>query len=299
MPHTVWSLIRGVLNLLSFDQRIGCDRSIFCPAYIIIADRRLFRSGIPGSPDVSGARYRPSLFGYRRDRKFTETTTGSGRMTTQKSCEFLSRPEIWQRFSPIKPMRFCGSCDPCAAGLLLLRRVSAPRLNITERHGCVASYRHSLMQLKFDTSSGLITGRMRFHDKETPTVYPFPETMSSFRLPAACYASNPAQRFNRAAHTEQSERVLQLQHSATLDFTFLWKRIRLGEITYTYTIDARSMLIDVQVALDLDPGIQVSDVILTIGHGLSHRYFQKYCYRQANGDDPHIHCSRSEAGSDG
>jgi hypothetical protein len=48
--------------------------------------------------------------------------------------------------------------------------------------------------------------------------------------------------------------------------------VRLGRATYTYTIDAASMLIEVEVALDVDPGADVSDVILTIGQdNVSHR----------------------------
>jgi hypothetical protein len=189
-----------------------------------------------------------------------------------KVLEFLSRPEIWQRF-PDQTNEILRFVRSMCRGPFILRRVSAPRLDLTERHGCVASYRHSLMQLKFDTSSGLITVGMRFHDERNADSLSFTGNYVQFSYRRRRFRI-PLERFDSATHTKQNEHVLQLQHSAALDFTFLWKRIRLGEITYTYTVDARSMLIDVQVALDLHPGIQVSDVILTIGHGLSHRYFR-------------------------
>jgi len=48
----------------------------------------------------------------------------------------------------------------------------------------------------------------------------------------------------------------------------------LGRINYTYTFDARSMLFEVEAALDLDPRIQVSNVVLTVGHdGLGYCFF--------------------------
>ncbi|WP_431270934.1 hypothetical protein [Dankookia sp. P2] len=47
--------------------------------------------------------------------------------------------------------------------------------------------------------------------------------------------------------------------------------LRLGRLTYTYTLDARSMFFDVAAELDLDPAVTVSGLVLTIGHdSLSH-----------------------------
>jgi hypothetical protein len=51
----------------------------------------------------------------------------------------------------------------------------------------------------------------------------------------------------------------------------LQRRSRLGRVSYVYTIDARSMVIGIEAALEVDPAAAVSDVVLTIGQDqLSH-----------------------------
>jgi len=58
-----------------------------------------------------------------------------------------------------------------------------------------------------------------------------------------------------------------------LYFALRWRQLRLGQLTYTYTIDARSMAIQVEASLDLAPGREVSDVMLTVAHNFEHSYF--------------------------
>jgi hypothetical protein len=60
---------------------------------------------------------------------------------------------------------------------------------------------------------------------------------------------------------------LQLRHSGDLYFKSHGRPLQLGRITYTCSIDARSMFIDVDISLEIASGVQVSDVVLTIGHG--------------------------------
>ena len=189
-----------------------------------------------------------------------------------KVLEFLSRPEVWRRF-PNETNEILRFVKSMCRGPFMFRRISGPRLDLVEKQDAVISYRHSLMQLKYDRSHGALTIGARFHDERNADSLSLTGNYVEFNYRRRRFK---LQIDNFSCHTQeiQDDHVLQLRHSADLDFMPLWSRIPLGRITFTYIIDARSMLIDVQVTLDLDPRIQVTDVVLTIGHGLSYRYFK-------------------------
>ncbi len=191
-----------------------------------------------------------------------------------KVLEFLSRPEIWEKF-PDQTNQILHFVRSMCRGPFILRRVSTPRLDLTENRGSVVSYCHSLMQFEYDTSSGALTAGVRFHDERNAATLALSGNYVQFSYRRRRFKL-PLERFSHSAHTKLNKHVLQLQHSAELDFTHFWKHIHLGHITFTYVIDARSMLIEVQVALELDSSIEVTDVVLTIGHNLTlpHRYFR-------------------------
>jgi hypothetical protein len=114
---------------------------------------------------------------------------------------------------------------------------------------------------------------VRFHDERThdnlwltANRVEFTYRRDRFRLSAESAISN--------VDTVQKGHMLQLRHSSDLYFTPRWRPVRLGQLTYTYTIDARSMLIEVEAALDLEPGREATDVVLTVGHdALDYPYF--------------------------
>jgi hypothetical protein len=189
-----------------------------------------------------------------------------------KVLEFLSRPEVWQRFPDETHEILCFVRSMCK-GPFIFRRVSAPRLDLVEKQGTIISYRHSLLQIKYDKSSGNLTLGMRFHDERSADSLSLVGSYIEFSYRRRRFKI-PLIGLNYAAHTEHDRSTLILKHSADLDFSPFWQRIPIGRITFSYTIDARSMLIDTEVALDLDPGIQVYDVVLTIGHALEHRNFE-------------------------
>src|ERR1700739_2631831 len=115
-------------------------------------------------------------------------------------------------------------------GPYIFRRVRSPRLGASGKVGAASKYLHSLMQLKSDLLRGAVAAGVRFHDERTH--------------------DNLWLTGNRIEFTR--------------------RRRRLGQLTYTYTIDARSMVIEAEAALDLAPGREVSDVVLTIGHNFEH-----------------------------
>ena len=64
-----------------------------------------------------------------------------------KVLEFLSRPELWQRF-PHQTNEILRFVRAMCRGPLIFRRVSPPRLEPTEISGTLGGYRHSLMDVK-------------------------------------------------------------------------------------------------------------------------------------------------------
>ena len=186
-----------------------------------------------------------------------------------KALELLSRPEVWRRF-PEQTVEILRFVQAMCHGPFIFRRVSIPRLEWSGRAGGIDSFCHSLMQLRCDLSRGVVVAGTRFHDGRTAD-----NLMLSGNSVAFSYKGRRFRLDVEDAITEfdtaQQNGVLTLCHSSELHFTPLWKSLRLGRITYTYTIDARSLLIGVEAVLDVDASANIADVVLTIGHDyLSH-----------------------------
>ena len=181
-----------------------------------------------------------------------------------KVLEFLSRPELWRRF-PRQTTEILRFVRAMCRGPLIFRRVSPPRLDPTEKQGALSGYRHSLLGIKYDLSRGEVFASLRFHDERnrdnllmTGNYVEFTYHRRRFKLGVEPAISD--------VDAKQHGHALRLRHSGDLHFEARRRRLRLGRIAYAYTIDARSMLIDVEVTLEIEPGVQVSDVVLTIGH---------------------------------
>jgi hypothetical protein len=181
-----------------------------------------------------------------------------------KVLEFLSRPELWQRF-PRQTTEILRFLQAMCCGPLIFRRVSPPRLDPTEKQGALGGHRHSLMNVKYDLSRGHVFAGLRFHDERnsdnlllTGNYVEFTYRRRRFRLGVESAISD--------VDAKQDTHTLRLRHSGDLHFKSRRTELRLGRITYTYTIDARSMLIDVEVILEIEPGVPATDVVLTIGH---------------------------------
>ena len=149
-------------------------------------------------------------------------------------------------------------------GPFIFRRVGAPLLEPLGT-GETSPYRHSLMRIRCDLGQGAVVAGLRFHDERNADNLLLGGNYVAFtyrgrrrKIPV------PVRRPNRAtpsatgtccgcAMPPRSRPRLRQRGSA--------------RSTYTYTFDARSMLFEVEAALDLDPGVEVADVVLTVGHG--------------------------------
>jgi hypothetical protein len=181
-----------------------------------------------------------------------------------KVLEFFSRPELWHRF-PAETGEILRFVRAMCRGPLIFRRVSPPRLEPLEKREGRSRYRHSLMDIEYDLPRGVVAAGLRFHDERnsenlllTGNRVEFTHRRRRYRLEVEPAISD--------AHAQQQGHSLTLRHSGDLHFTSRGKPLRLGRITYNYSIDARSMFIDVEAVLEIASGVQVSDVGLTIGH---------------------------------
>jgi len=181
-----------------------------------------------------------------------------------KSLEFLSRPEVWRRF-PVEIAEVLRFVRSMCRGRYIFRRVSGPRLELGGKNGTVATYMHSLMRLKHDLSNGAVAAGVRFHDERTHDNLWLTGNRVEFNYRRRHFQLNVENAISNVGAVQEGHK-LRLQHTSDLYFTPRWRRLRLGQLTYTYAIDERSMLIDVEAALDLEPGRAVSDVMLTVAH---------------------------------
>jgi hypothetical protein len=186
-----------------------------------------------------------------------------------KVLEFLARPELGTRYAAevgqiIKFLR------AMCRGPFIFRRISAPRLELAGQDGTATSYYHSLMHVRFDLSHGYIVAGLRFHDGRTADNLLLCANRVGFTHSGRPYSIN-VERAIDSVNAEHKNNTLILHHSGDIFFKPKWRTIRLGRIAYTYMINACSMIINVEVVLEVDPNANVSDVTLSIGHDhLSH-----------------------------
>lgn len=187
-----------------------------------------------------------------------------------KVLEFLSRPEIWRRFpeQTLEVLRFVQSM---CRGPFMFRRLSTPRLEpATGGDGGDGLYTHSLMHVRHNLARGEVVVGIRFHDSRTANNLLLTGNYVEFLYKNRRFVVDVEDAVSEIDAQHQGH-TLTLRHSGDVYFKPRWKALRLGRITYLYTIDARSMVIEATATLEVDPGVEVADVVLTIAHdNLSH-----------------------------
>lgn len=186
-----------------------------------------------------------------------------------KLLEMMSRPEVWRRF-PNETAELLRFVRAMCCGPFIFRRVSVPRLERLGQEGSFLNFAHSLLHLRCDLGRGVVAAGVRFHDGRTADNVFLTGNYVQFLYKGQQIALDIEDAIVNSDIVEVG-RQLVLSHSSELSFTHRRNTIRLGRATYTYTIEAASMLIAVEATLDVDPAAEVSDVVLTIGHdNLSH-----------------------------
>lgn len=186
-----------------------------------------------------------------------------------KVLELLFRPSLWRRFPDEtgEILRFLRSmCD----GPFIFRRIGAPRLERLTGDDSTGSWIHSLMHIRTDLLNGSVMLGVRFHDGRTAQNVFLAGNYMQFRHRGLQLTLDVED-----AITKVSSRLgngqLVVSHAGDLHFDSQGGLQHLGRVTYTYQIKQHSMLVQVEVALEINPEVEVEDVVLTIGHdNLSH-----------------------------
>ena len=181
-----------------------------------------------------------------------------------KVLEFLSRPELWQRF-PRQTTEILRFVRAMCHGPLIFRRVSPPRLEPADSRGALGGYYHSLMDVRYDLSRGEVTAGLRFHDERNRDNLLLSGNYVEFSYHRRRFKVRVEPAISDIEASQHGQTLI-LRHCGDLYFKSSRKQLRLGRIGYTYSVDARSMLIEVEVGLEIEPGLPATDVVLTIGH---------------------------------
>jgi hypothetical protein len=189
-----------------------------------------------------------------------------------KVLEFMSRPEVWQRY-PDQTLEMLRFVRWMCQGPFMFRRVSTPRLErIGDGDGLIggAQYIHSLMHVRRDLRQGMVAVGVRFHDIRTADNLLLSGNVVRFTHRGRRHSVDVEDAVTEVETVEQGH-TLTLRHTSDLSFKPRSAAQRLGRITYLYNFDARAMLFGVEAVLEIDPEADIADVELTIGHDhLSH-----------------------------
>jgi hypothetical protein len=183
-----------------------------------------------------------------------------------KVLELLGHPSIWaKRPEAVRDiLQFLRAmCD----GPFIFRRIALPRLVTTRHEGGQAEFLHSLMNVGCDLARGVVSLGMRFHDGRTARNVVMTGNYVRFAHRGRVYTVDVEDNITHHA-IERTEAAVRLVWRADIGFArapFLLQKRRLGTLTYTCTIRANTMFVDFEAALDIDSGIEVSDVVLSFG----------------------------------
>ncbi len=186
-----------------------------------------------------------------------------------KVLEFLALPALWNRW-PDRCRDVLEFIESLCDGPFILRRTGHARLEERAREGGAGRWVHTFMNLSCDLPNGSVTVGMRFHDIRTARNLILNQHQVEFQYQGRGYRLVAEGR--TTAHSMHHEGLdLVLSHTNDLRFDPGTGPVRLGTLVATFRFDGRSMFVGAELALDLDPGITISDVILGFGHDqLSH-----------------------------
>lgn len=183
-----------------------------------------------------------------------------------KVLELLSLPSVWRAHpeSVTEVVRFvCAMCD----GPLIFRRIAAPRFSIEQNEGGQGRFLHSLMNVSCDLDRGEVALGMRFHDGRTAKNVTFGGNYVRFRHGLITHTIDAEDGIFRTA-IEPFDDGVRLTWTSRIEYKkglFSKLRTHVGDLTYTCTIVAQSMFVTLQAEFDINPGVELSDVVLTFG----------------------------------
>ncbi|MBP0492358.1 hypothetical protein [Roseomonas indoligenes] len=179
-----------------------------------------------------------------------------------KALEFLSLPKVWWAYPEAVEATFGFLRDLCR-GPYVYRRLGQARLEAVENDGARARFVHSLMDITCDLPRGIVTVGVRFHDGRTARNVMLTGNYVRFTYAGIGHTLDVEDAIGAWEIRHRGD-SLELSHASELRFAQHGRDLRLGRLVYAYRFDARSTIFRVEASLDLDPGVTVSDLVLTI-----------------------------------
>src|SRR5215471_6681668 len=141
-----------------------------------------------------------------------------------KVLEFLSRPEIWQRY-PEQVSEILRFVRFMCRGPFMFRRISAPRLELAGSRNKDVRYTHSLMHIGCNLSRGLVVIGVRFHDIRTADNLLLSGNHVEFIHKGRRYRIDVEDNVNDTDLAHEGH-TLTLRHSGDLHFKAGWRSLR-------------------------------------------------------------------------
>jgi hypothetical protein len=221
--------------------------------------RHLMQHPVPEAPEKSIAETEEALDG---DRWFWADDNA-------KILEFLAVPQLWSRYP-----KQCGDIlrfiDKLCYRPFILRRIGHARLDqIADDASGAARFVHTFMHLSSDLARGVVNVGMRFHDIRTARNLIFTGNAIEFTYGERKHKLSVEESIIDHSIVRNGPELF-LKHTSEIKVSTAAGEKCLGLLDYVYTIDARTMFVNVAVELRLEDE-DVSDVVLTIANSdLSH-----------------------------
>lgn len=184
-----------------------------------------------------------------------------------KVLELLGLPALWRNHQDdiTRILTFLGTfCE----GPLIFRRIARARMEEVVRGDGEYALLHGMMNVNATPSKGIVSLGMRFHDGRTARNVLLTGNYVQFTHRGRNHVLDVEQAITGHA-VEHDGDCVHIRWHADLRLPagmFSRHRGRLGRLTTTTTIRPDTMFVDVENELQLDPGVCVSDVVLTFGY---------------------------------
>jgi hypothetical protein len=202
-----------------------------------------------------------------------------------KILEFLAVPQLWSCY-PKQCADILRFIDRLCYGPFILRRIGHARLDqITDAASGAARFVHTFMHLSSDLARGIVNVGMRFHDIRTARNLIFTGNAIEFTYGERRHKFSVEESIIDYSIVRDGPELF-LKHTSEIKVPTDGGEKRLGLLDYVYTIDARTMFVNVAAELRLEDE-EVSDVILTIAnsdlsHGENDVFYTSVQFRSAS-----------------
>lgn len=183
-----------------------------------------------------------------------------------KVLDLLGTPNIWRNNREIIPpiLDFLSEMSEDA---LILRRISAPRLEDVTQPGGPVTYTHGLLDVVSRPDKGEVSLGMRFHDGRTARNVVLAGNYVSFSYRGIRYKVGVDKNIVSSRVEKSPDKVVFVWVADVIidRLPAIGPKKRIGSITYTTTVHINTVIATVEAAFEIDAGETVSDVVLTFG----------------------------------